>query len=522
MGAVSRENGGTSPAEERVGSYVRGAWHLDAVIGVGGMSNVYSATRPNGKRAAIKIQNLDVASDPVLREQFLREAVIARAINHPARVAGYAHEETDRGELMLVMELVEGDSLDKVWRRLGRKLPLVSALLIADQVLDFLATSHDLGIVHRDIKPTNLILTRERKIKVVDFGIAHAPTLVGPAASENVTLGTPSFMAPEQAIGNQQDIDGRADLFSVGALLYTLLGGQLLNRGRDHDESLLMAATKRAPSLADITEGLPKDVIALVDLALSPRRDDRFPDARAMRGVLSAILRREEARLTAEPRAGDFRDDDESGERTRATTPGRKPDAKGLLGDMPLPTLIVHAHSRKITGTLSLYGPRGRRDVQFVEGAPSCVLGEGAATLAALHRLGALPPTTDFEFYIAQSGDDLPDPALLEPCDPLAAVMAVTRRWTGGPLLRKTLSQLGERPLVLHPAAQLDRFQLTPLENEVVAAANGLELSYEQLLDAEVAPALVVDAVVYALGVTRHLDLKVAGAWPLAVPTQAR
>jgi hypothetical protein len=189
------------------------------------------------------------------------------------------------------MELLEGETLAALWKRLGRRLPVVPALDIAEQLLDFLSVCHGQGIVHRDLKPANIVITHDRTVKVLDFGVAQLRDATTTEHTRAGTaLGTPSYMSPEQARGLGDKLDGRADLFSVGAILYALLSGKRLNTGRNNDEALIMAATQPASSVARVAPDLAVDVIALVDKALAWDRRARFADAAEMRVAVLAAL----------------------------------------------------------------------------------------------------------------------------------------------------------------------------------------------------------------------------------------
>jgi serine/threonine protein kinase len=256
-------------------------WRLDAVLGVGGMGAVYAATHRNGHRAAIKVLHQSLSSHPEARERFLREGRIANAVQHAARVAILDDDESDEGEAFLVMELLEGETL---WSRLERKghLDDGSVLEIFDTVLDLLVKCHAAQILHRDLKPDNIFLTRDGQVKVLDFGVARLRESRVVATREGTALGTPSFMSPEQARGRHSELDGRSDVFSVGACMYMALTGEMLHASRNPMESLVFAGTRPAPSVALAGPSLSRDVVALVDRAIAFERDARYADAHAM------------------------------------------------------------------------------------------------------------------------------------------------------------------------------------------------------------------------------------------------
>jgi serine/threonine-protein kinase len=163
-------------------------------------------------------------------------------------------------------------------------------LSLADRLLDVLAAAHDKGIVHRDVKPENIFLTRDGQVKVLDFGIARMRELS--AARLTLTtggaIGTPAFMPPEQARGRWDDVGPRSDLWAVGATMFTLITGRLVHQAETLNELMLAAMTKPAPALAIVMPNVPPVVAALVDRALAYDIAARWPDARAMQAAVRA------------------------------------------------------------------------------------------------------------------------------------------------------------------------------------------------------------------------------------------
>jgi serine/threonine protein kinase len=277
----------------RVGRVINSKWRLDALLGVGGMASVYAATHRNGSRAALKILHAEFSREPSIRERFLREGYVANRSDHPGRVAILDDDVTEHDEPFLVMELLEGETMQQLWKRRKRKIPPLEALSIMEEVLDTLQSYHVHGVIHRDLKPANIFITKEGAVKLLDFGVARlrdASGLVTHSTHAGTALGTPSFMAPEQAMGLIDEIDGRADVFSVGATLYAVLGGQRLHRARTDNEAFILAATLPAQSLARIAPDLPVEVIALVDKALAWEPRNRFESAAAMRLEMLKLL----------------------------------------------------------------------------------------------------------------------------------------------------------------------------------------------------------------------------------------
>jgi serine/threonine protein kinase len=175
------------------------------------MAVVYAATHRNQKQFAVKVLHAELSMREDVRTRFLREGYAANSFKHPGAVAVLDDDIAEDGSAFLVMELLEGDGLDAVWKRSGRCLPPRAVLVIGYQLLDVLAAAHAKGVDHRDIKPQNLFLTEDGTIKVLDFGIARVRDAVASgvlATHTGILLGTPAFMAPEQALGESTEVDG--------------------------------------------------------------------------------------------------------------------------------------------------------------------------------------------------------------------------------------------------------------------------------------------------------------------------
>jgi eukaryotic-like serine/threonine-protein kinase len=278
--------------QARVGSTLRGKYRLDAVLGVGGMGAVYAATHRNTKRFAVKMLHPEVSLNDDIRSRFLREGYAANSVRHPGTVAVLDDDVTDDGSAFLVMELLEGVGVDSLSTQHDGKLPVSVAVAIVDQLLDVLSAAHAGGIVHRDIKPANLFLTTEGSVKVLDFGIARAREAVaagansGAGTATGTMLGSPAFMAPEQAMAKSSEIDAQTDLWAAAATLFTLLSGELVHLGENATQQLILAATQRARSLSSVAPHLPVPLIEVVDRGLTFEKTGRWPNAVAMRNAL--------------------------------------------------------------------------------------------------------------------------------------------------------------------------------------------------------------------------------------------
>jgi eukaryotic-like serine/threonine-protein kinase len=268
-------------AQNRVGKLVRDRWHLDALLGVGGTAAVYAATHRNGKRVALKILHPELSANPEMRQRFVDEGYVANCVEHPGAVSVIDDDVTEDGLVFLIMDLLEGETLDQMVGTGGWLLP-ARVLTIADAVLDILGAAHDKGIVHRDVKPDNIFITRDGNVRLLDFGIAWMTIPGRTPTTETGALGTPAFMPPEQARGQWEQLDGRTDLWALGATMFFLLTGRDVHEAETVNEELLAAMTKRAPSLGDLAPHLPQPLIELVDRALAYEQGDRWPSAREM------------------------------------------------------------------------------------------------------------------------------------------------------------------------------------------------------------------------------------------------
>ena len=282
------EDDATRRARERIGKVLRDKWKLTDLLGIGGMAAVYAASHiNNGKQVAIKLLHPEVLSNPEARSRFLREGYVANKVGHPGTVQVLDDDIDDDGSVFLVMELLDGESFEARRVRSGNVMAAIDVLKIADRVLDVLAMAHEKGIVHRDIKPDNIFLTRDGGVKLLDFGIARLRDSMRRATmTSGGAIGTPAFMPPEQARGRWNDVGPRTDIWALGATMFTALTGHLVHEAETVNELLLAAMTKPAPPLASMLPGVPVTVSAVVDRALAHEMDARWPDARTMQSMV--------------------------------------------------------------------------------------------------------------------------------------------------------------------------------------------------------------------------------------------
>ncbi|HEX6537046.1 MAG TPA: protein kinase [Gemmatimonadaceae bacterium] len=276
----------TDPMRDRVIVAVGDLYDVDAEIGRGGMAVVYRATDLRLKRpVAIKVLPPDLAFRADVRARFLREAQTAAQLNHPNIVPIYTVDE--RGGLVyFVMGLVDGESLAA--RAARAPLSLAEVRRVLREVADALAYAHAHGVIHRDIKPDNILLERTSgRAMVTDFGIARAAEADSRLTVTGVAVGTPAYMSPEQALG-ERELDGRSDIYSLGVLGYLLVAGQLPFHATS-SAAVMMKHIGEAPRpLGTVRPDVPAPLAAVIERALAKRPEDRFADAGAMRDALDA------------------------------------------------------------------------------------------------------------------------------------------------------------------------------------------------------------------------------------------
>jgi serine/threonine-protein kinase len=277
-------------ARERVGQVFARKWQVDRLLDMGGMASVYAATHRNGNRVAIKLLHPTFAEHEDVKNRFLEEGYVANKVGHPGAVQVLDDDVVDDGTPFLVMELLEGESLEERLRKKNTLAP-AGVLYIADRVLDVLAAAHDKEIVHRDIKPANVYLTKDGGVKVLDFGLARVRerSLKGSLTRTGMIVGTASYMPPEQARGKRDLIDARTDIWAVGATMWKAMTGRHVHEGDTVQERLLAAMSQKARSIRELMPALPASITEVVDRALAFQKVDRWSSAREMKaGVAKA------------------------------------------------------------------------------------------------------------------------------------------------------------------------------------------------------------------------------------------
>jgi eukaryotic-like serine/threonine-protein kinase len=373
-------------ARARVGQTLRGKWRLEQLIGVGGMAAVYAATHRNGMRGAVKVLHLPLSLSRDIRERFLREGYAANRVEHPGVVRVLDDDAADDGAIFLVMELLEGQTVaDRAEASPGRRLAPAEVLAVADAALDVLAAAHDKGIVHRDIKPDNLFLTGAGELKVLDFGIARLRELGSASATTTgATMGTPAFMPPEQASGRWSLVDGRSDLWAVGATMFTLLTGRTVHEAATVQLILAAAMTQPARPLASVMPTAPR-LAAVIDTALAFDVAARWPSARAMQQAVRAAR----AELAASPQMISI------GTATTPSAPGSvaRPGVTPYIERRGAAATSYPTTSPLSSATLGKAGGKGTSTAFFLGGAVAAI-GLGVWLLARAARPEAVAPAS--------------------------------------------------------------------------------------------------------------------------------
>jgi tRNA A-37 threonylcarbamoyl transferase component Bud32 len=276
----------STDADDTTPRLVAERYQLGPVIGRGGMATVHRATDLQRERAvAVKLLRREVARDRDLAQRFRREALAATVLRHP-NVVACLDTGTDAGQPFLVMELIDGEDLAARLRRGGRLAPWQSARIGLD-IARALSAAHLRGIVHRDIKPGNILINPDGRAMVTDFGIARL-AMDAEAVLPGTTLGSVHYFSPEQARGLATT--PASDVYGVGLVLYEMLTGRRAWSGGSSDAIALARVGAPPPSPAALVEGLPVELDVVVRRALAPEAIDRYPDGMALAAALEPIV----------------------------------------------------------------------------------------------------------------------------------------------------------------------------------------------------------------------------------------
>jgi serine/threonine-protein kinase len=287
-----------------------GRYEILAELGRGAMGAVYKARDPQiGRTVAIKTiltAGLTEGELAQYKQRFYREAQTAGQVNHPGIITIHDIAEDEKGQPYLVMEFVDGVTLHRMLRpghsgHLPERLPLDQALDLTSQVAEALDFAHRRGVVHRDIKPGNIMITADGRAKIADFGIAKFTD--AEATRTTTVLGTPAYMAPEQLRGG--NIDARSDIFSLGAMFYWIITGQKPFPGEDLTSVSFKVVYTDPPKPTEIVPDLPRDLDTVASRCLAKNPGDRYQNAKELANDLAAIRAGKRIATTAAPKNAD-------------------------------------------------------------------------------------------------------------------------------------------------------------------------------------------------------------------------
>ncbi len=269
---------------DMIGRTLARTYQIERLLGGGGMGAVYAARHVRtGGMFAVKVLHRETAADAEIYKRFQDEARTVSALRHPHIVQVTDFDADEDGAPFIVMELLEGEDLYQRLCTVG-KLPLDQVLDIGRQVGSALHAAHDRGVIHRDIKPQNIYLVRHELAdmvteiaKVVDFGISKIRRAGAQMTRDMTILGTPQFMSPEAALGQNSQLDGRADQWSLGVIMYLSLSGKLPFDGENLVGVLYMVVHEQPVPLKELCPDVPDHVINAIARAMSKKKDDRFP-----------------------------------------------------------------------------------------------------------------------------------------------------------------------------------------------------------------------------------------------------
>jgi len=279
----------TTLSDPMVDRLLDGRYAVESRLARGGMASVYLATDTRlDRRVAIKVMHPGLAEDPDFVARFNREARASARLSHPDIVAVYDQGEDD-GQAFLVMEYVPGATLRAVLRDRGR-LSAGEALAVMDHVLAALAAAHQAGLVHRDVKPENVLVTADGRVKVADFGLARAVSGHHLTLADGALLGSPAYLAPEQV--RDGTADARTDVYAAGIMLFELLTGRPPYVGEHAVAVANQRLSEDVPPPSSVASGIPSDIDELVLAATARSPEDRPADAGALHRSLVAVRNR--------------------------------------------------------------------------------------------------------------------------------------------------------------------------------------------------------------------------------------
>ena len=366
-----------------------GPYELRGELGRGAMAVVWRGFDPRLEReVAIKEPVIAAGTSEEaaaeLAVRFVREGMAVAKLNHPGIVTIHAADIYE-GRPAIVMELIDGETLSSILK--GGSLSANSAAAILDQLLDAVGYAHSRGVIHRDIKPDNVFLTRDGRVKLADFGIAHLGT--GAILTQHGTvMGTPGYMAPEQVTG--EPVDARADIFAIGVLAYEMLAGQNpfgATEGAASTTVMYRIVHEEPPPLPHgVFAGVPSDLASVIAVALAKNPDERFADASTFRAALA-------------------------GAPSAQTAPTR---AVGATGPVVAPAQPTQSHERSRSTSwlpyvvLALIGIVAMVALAATSGSPPAMRGPAAVTTTAAGGVDAPSATEASEPTVVEAASPTP------------------------------------------------------------------------------------------------------------------
>ncbi len=279
---------------DRVGQVIGQRYELRQVVGRGGQGMVYRALDQwSSREVAVKVLGSKAAREPQMVERLMREQQAMSALRGTSAVELFDVCRGNDGELCLVMELLRGTDLDEhlyVLEQRGERLSLSRVAAVFDPIVSTLETAHAAGILHRDLKPANIFLLEDGDVRLLDFGMARLKKSA-PLTAAGTVMGSPSFMAPEAWNGVSDLLDHRADVYSLGVILFRVLAGQLPFGGDSLKDKFMGATTASRPSLRRLRPDLPRGADEWVEAALAVDREQRFGNVRALWNAFQTAFR---------------------------------------------------------------------------------------------------------------------------------------------------------------------------------------------------------------------------------------
>jgi hypothetical protein len=350
------------------GDLIADRYELEELVGTGGMSSVFRARDLQlGRRVAIKILHERLAGDPEYLERFRREARAVAKLSHP-NIVTVIDRGDDDGRQYIVFEHVEGENLKELVQRTGR-LPVRRAIELGLAVADGLAFAHDQGLVHRDVKPQNVLLSREGDVKVTDFGIARSLEVEHGVTQTGTVLGTGEYLAPEQASG--RPVSPATDVYSLGVVLWELLAGDVPFSGENFVAVALRHVNEPPPSLQEQRPDVSPRLAATVERALAKDPARRFPSMAALARELRTCLAEADGAVAPPPTPAD---DTALTMVTRPAARGRRAAPRRRRRPLALYAVLVLVAAGAALAVVLVVGGAGHHGVLGGGGSPGAAV----------------------------------------------------------------------------------------------------------------------------------------------------